>query len=669
MDRPHDPRPRSYARRPPSREIRSTGKLSPPPAPAAPAAAPRDAPHPAQSLQAALSGPAAAPCILAAVSLFNNLMRRTGTFVAGALLVTPQVVAAADDLLIEVHFKPVPNVQIAIWIEDRDGNFAEDLLVTQATGKLGIGNRPGIWNFVGSWRAPYGPRESVLPVWAHRRGKQYPKLVFFDDDPGDDKSLGWHENTSTAENYYCRPLTQSEHDVISVDSMTCPSPNVFQTDKGVFDPNQTSPYPPRNDILEVEPGVDSPDVGQLAALNELDAVTAATPIGNAPEYIVATIPAEIVANAPLTAWIEVSLEHDENSAYDFDRDSDHFVDQRLANYGIEYLGQPSVVYKVEFDPRDEGFLGTSDYAGYGDWDGKSGDLHPPDATISTADGSGADRLLKYTLNGDTFRFGVYSYGDGPVDPPGGDTGDTGDTVDPDTGDTGDTGGASIGGDNGGGDDDGGGDDGGIGGGGWGQCRPAELAAISDLSLEGMSFDKVRVHYTIPAAQDPKFELYKLHVYRLTGETALTEDNLGSAFEHPIDLAAVAAPGARGEIELDQLWGNYTYQFGVTYEDKCGNTSPLVTAGITTEPQKFQTVEGFCFLATAAYGAAWVTQVQALRYFRDAYLKVSPMGRDMVRFYYTYSPPLARVIQHQPLLRGMVRVVLQPVTDVARLGAL
>jgi hypothetical protein len=44
-----------------------------------------------------------------------------------------------------------------------------------------------------------------------------------------------------------------------------------------------------------------------------------------------------------------------------------------------------------------------------------------------------------------------------------------------------------------------------------------------------------------------------------------------------------------------------------------------------------------------------------------------MGQDLVRFYYTYSPPLARVIHHQPLLRGMVRVVLQPVTDVARLA--
>ena len=46
-------------------------------------------------------------------------------------------------------------------------------------------------------------------------------------------------------------------------------------------------------------------------------------------------------------------------------------------------------------------------------------------------------------------------------------------------------------------------------------------------------------------------------------------------------------------------------------------------------------------------------------------QVDSPGMDS--FYYTYSPPLARVIHHQPLLRGMVRVVLQPVTDVARLA--
>ncbi|HFE43947.1 MAG TPA: hypothetical protein ENJ18_00435, partial [Nannocystis exedens] len=135
------------------------------------------------------------------------------------LLFAPSPALAEDEALIEFHFKPVANLQIAIWLEDAEGNFVDHVYVTQATGKLGIGNRPGRWDFVSSWRAPYGPRVSVLPIWAHRQPTEYPKIVFFDDDPADQESLGWHENSSSPESYFCRPLTASENEVISVDTM------------------------------------------------------------------------------------------------------------------------------------------------------------------------------------------------------------------------------------------------------------------------------------------------------------------------------------------------------------------------------------------------------------------------------------------------------------------
>jgi len=600
-------------------------------------------------------------------SIPTRRLAGVGTLVLLAGLCAGDARAADEDLLVELHFKPVPNAQIAIWIEDQAGKWVQDILVTQATGKLGIGNRPGLWNFVSSWRAPYGPRPSVLPIWAHRRGKTYPKIMFYDDDDADKESLGWHENASSAETYYCRPLTPAEHDVISVDTMTCPSPAVFQTDKGKFQANATSPYPPRNDLLEFEPGSDSPDSMMFATLNDLDAVTAATPPGNTPEYVTAMLPGAAITG-PMTAWIEVSLEHDENPSYDYDREQDHFVDERLDTYGVEYLGQPSVVYKLAFDPKAKGFTGTTSWAGYGDWNGATGTIHPPDATISTSKGSGADRLQQYTLNGETFRFGVYAYGAAggtgdPVDPDTGDTMDPSDTADPDTGadETGSGGSSGVADD--GGNDDGGGDD----GGGWGRCTQRPLPAVTGLTAEGLSFDKVRLSYTLPLQTDPEFMLYDVRVHLLPGETPLTEDRLASAQLPMPKIVEAATPGKQGVLDVEQLWGNYTYQIGVTYQDKCGNTSALVSTSITTDAQKFQQVEGFCFLATAAYGAAWVGQVQALRWFRDAYLKTSPVGRDLVRFYYTYSPPIARVVHHQPVLRGMVRVVVQPLADMARLS--
>ncbi len=57
---------------------------------------------------------------------------------AGAMILAAGLCAgdarAADDMLIEVHYKPVPNVQMAIWLEDRAGKFVQDVLVTQACG-------------------------------------------------------------------------------------------------------------------------------------------------------------------------------------------------------------------------------------------------------------------------------------------------------------------------------------------------------------------------------------------------------------------------------------------------------------------------------------------------------------------------------------------------------
>ena len=182
---------------------------------------------------------------------------------------------------------------------------------------------------------------------------------------------------------------------------------------------------------------------------------------------------------------------------------------------------------------------------------------------------------------------------------------------------------------------------------------------------------MRVHYVVPPQPDPEFALSRFHVYLLPGAQPSTPERLGAAVQRSFsaaDAGATDIAGAVASVEVGQLWGDFTYQVGVVYEDRCTHASALTTTSITTEPQQFQQVEGFCFLATAAYGASWVAQVQALRWFRDAYLlKNSPIGRDLVRFYYMYSPPLARVARRQAVLRGMVRVVLAPLTDLVRLG--
>ncbi|MCY0988120.1 hypothetical protein OV203_13360 [Nannocystis sp. ILAH1] len=584
-------------------------------------------------------------------------MPRSPMLPLAALLLglTPASRAAAADepVLVEFHFTPVPGAQIAVWLEDANGEYVQDVMVTQAVGKYGIGNRPGIWNFLSSWRAPYGPRVSVLPVWAHRRGKTYPKIILHDEDPGDLDSLGFHENTSSDEPYFCRPLSPSEHETISVDTMTCPSPKVFNSDKGQFDPGgDISWYPPRNDILMYDPAVDAEEIQTYAELNDLDAVTAATPPGDQATFVTVLVRPEAMAEAPLTAYLEIGVEADENAAYSFDRDNDHYVDPDLSAYGVEYLGQPSVVYAVPFDPYTKGFRGTSDYAGYADWDGATGTLHPPDATISAADGSGADRLQVMTKNGETFRWGVYSHG-GP-----GEGGTTSSASDSDSGSDSDTGGATGAGSTTGDDP----------GDGWGSCAQVQaLVPVEDLVLVGESFDRVQVSFRLPPPADPTIALKEVQVFSIASSASLTEDLLGAAHQSSFAAAELNVTEGLVTVEVGELWADYTYQFGVRYEDACTNRSPLVMAQITTEAQKFQTVDTFCFLATAAWGAPWAAQVAALRAFRDDYLKTTPTGVDLIRFYYAHSPPLARVIAREPLLRGLARVVLQPVADAALLA--
>ncbi len=575
-----------------------------------------------------------------------RIVARSVPWVASMLVVgaTGLAHAANEDVLVEFHYMPVPDLQVAIWLTDEDGNFVQDVFVTQSTGTLGIGNRPGRWDFLSSWRFPYGPRPQVLPVWAHARGKTYPALVFHDDDPGDENSLGWHENSSSAEPYHCRPLTQEEVDfMIEMDAFSCPSPAVFQSDKGMFSA-ENSKYPPRNDLVTFEDGADHPDVLMFGELNDLDAVTGATPLGEDPEMTTTVVALADAEAGPLVAWIEVSLEHDENPDWEFTREGDHYIDPRLASYGIEYLGQPSVVFKVPFDPLEKTFAGTDAYAGYGEFDGTSGMLYSPDGTISTTNGKGGDRLRMHEKNGEVFRFGVYSHGpgSGSVDPPGGD----------------DDGGSDDGVDDG---DDGSDDD----DGGWG-CDIVELPPVTDLVLEPVAFDRIRVHFTIPVL-DNGAEVRRVTLYDRPGDMAFTEENVAAARQTvpaEADCGEAPASGVSTWCEVDKLFGNFEYQIGLRYEDVCSNKSALAADSTITPAQDFATVEGVCFVATAAWGAAWTDRVAALRHFRDQYMRTSGVGAAFVQFYYANSPMLARAIATRPWARALARSALEPVTDMA-----
>ncbi|MCW7075329.1 MAG: right-handed parallel beta-helix repeat-containing protein, partial [Candidatus Methanospirare jalkutatii] len=62
----------------------------------------------------------------------------------------------------------------------------------------------------------------------------------------------------------------------------------------------------------------------------------------------------------------------------------------------------------------------------------------------------------------------------------------------------------------------------------------------------------------------------------------------------------------------------------------------------------------CFIATAAYGTPLHEDIDVLRDFRDEYLMTNPVGREIVKIYYTVSPPIADVIRENEGLRTIVR---------------
>jgi len=293
---------------------------------------------------------------------------------------------------------PVPSPQIApqivAWLETSAGAYVETIYITQQTGRYGIGNRPGRFDFNSGPNWPYGRRVTVFPVWAARHGVTFQQLEF---QSGGDDALSHSSGESSREVHFCRPLDKAED---SWDAASCPSP-IF-TDKGVFG-SATSPYPPRADLIPVA-GMDSPDTQQFKTLNRFDAVSAATPAIGARAQISWPIPSDLKMG-DYVLMMEVSLEQDFNSTYPSTLVPSPNVP--YGAYGVPYVGQPSVVYQVPFTIAGSETIATTDtYVGYAD-PARPGMLHPPDATITTeTPNTGASRLLLTSQDGQMFRVRV-----------------------------------------------------------------------------------------------------------------------------------------------------------------------------------------------------------------------------------------------------------------------
>lgn len=131
--------------------------------------------------------------------------------------------------------------------------------------------------------------------------------------------------------------------------------------------------------------------------------------------------------------------------------------------------------------------------------------------------------------------------------------------------------------------------------------------------------------------------------------------------------------ASNTFRVDGLANGVQYTCVVLGIDNWGNPSPSSYVAGTPRPvqnlyRRFLAEggqdQGFCFIATAAYGSPLDAHVRILRAFRDEVLARREWGRDLIRWYYRTSPRYAAWIRDRPLVRALVRGALWPIIGMA-----
>lgn len=498
--------------------------------------------------------------------------------------------------------------QIAVWVQSADGTqFVDTLMVTNLTAVRGIGNRPGRWDFLSAPLFPYGKRQMALPIWAHARGVLYDTVVMTETFcavggtgfPGE-SCLGWHEPYSSAEPFFCRPLQAGE---VNVDAISCASP--FHSEKGKFDPTTKSYYPPRGDLTTFT-AVDGTDPPTYAAINDLDAVAAATPLYGSPYSGSWTVPSDL-APGDYAVVVEVNKEYDSNAS----NMHPDYVDPNLSDplYGIEgNFGQPSVIYQVpihiDLAAATPAQAAVSQIAGYGDWSGATGTINPPDGTISTTDlGSGEGRLLQTDGPGGSGRVHVGLSPCLVCTPP-----------------------------------------------------PPLPSAVSDLAPAAGGLAATAATLSFSNAQSNGGPVWSYQI-RYKAGTSMTDTDFAAAIS--VQQVLPGSPGSPASFSIPGLRPNTEYVVGVRAVDGCGQTSSIVEATFQTPAMQFTQLTG-CFVATAAWGSALGPEVTALRRVRDRLRPASVLFAAATDLYYRSGPAAADVLRRSDTARALVRRFLGPV---------
>ena len=110
--------------------------------------------------------------------------RAVALLATSTMVVMPAGASAApgECHVVDVEFQPASRTdlpapinrppQIVVWVEDTAGQYVDTIFITNETGRRGLGNRPGRWDFNSGPLWPYGRRITTLPecpVWKAAR--------------------------------------------------------------------------------------------------------------------------------------------------------------------------------------------------------------------------------------------------------------------------------------------------------------------------------------------------------------------------------------------------------------------------------------------------------------------------------------------------------------------